>query len=321
MVGISKLFHLESRIHFRSRYAVGRTLILFLAMYLVTVSCSFGAVAPSPPANTELSSADILQKARPAVVKVIVNDAEGKPLSQGSGFFVSKEGIVVTNWHVIAGGASAKITREDGTILKVVGILTFNREIDFALLKVQGETFKYLPLGDSSKIRQGDRMLTLGSPEGLENSASEGIISSVRDLPDGGSLLQTTASVSAGSSGGPVLDREGHAIGIICFTLREGQALNFAIPINAIKPALQNAPKATPLPLKSNSDDAKNISVGESFLAGLQDLPILSNAPDTKESYEKALLHFKEAIGKQKDYEDAYFYVGYCLGNLLNFSQ
>src|SRR5580658_122286 len=118
-----------------------------------------------------------------------------------------------------------------------------------------------LHLGDSSAVRQGDRILTLGSPLGLEQTASEGIVSAVRDLGTDGNVLQITAPISPGNSGGPLLNLSGDVVVIASFRLKDGQSLNFYLAINELKAAIEkpfwilstiSVPEITAVPLPSN---------------------------------------------------------------------
>jgi S1-C subfamily serine protease len=95
-----------------------------------------------------------------------------------------------------------------------------------------------LTLGDTGLVRQGDHILTLGSPLGLEETASEGIVSAVRKSDLYGVLIQISAPISPGNSGGPVLNLVGEVVGIVDFRLREGQALNFALAVNTVSAAM-----------------------------------------------------------------------------------
>jgi len=314
MLGISKVFHLESQIYSRGRYLLGLTSILLFTIYLATVSASLAAVTQSPAAVTELSSADILQKARPAVVKVIVNDAEGKPLSQGSGVIITADGIVLTAWHVIVEAKSVVVWLSTGKKVAVEGVVGGSEETDYALLKVARTRLPIVPMGDSDKIRQGDRVLTLGAPLGMEASASDGMVSAVREFPDGRKLIQMTAPVSPGSSGGPVLNMRGEVIGIASFVLVDGQNLNFAVPINKVKPSLKAPHKVRVLmeTVKAKGDaDAQSL-----FFAGLFALPDDWTAPEAREKIEKALAIFQKAVSKRKDYAQVYCGMACCSGKL-----
>lgn len=194
-------------------------------------------------------AATILARVSPAVVTVLTADSRGVERGFGSGFAVHPDGVVVTAWHVIAGASRVQIALQDGRSLDVEGILADDEQNDLALLKVSGRDLPTVPLGDSDGMRRGDRVLVLGSPMGLGQSASEGIVSApVRVLPRIGEVLQVTAPISPGSSGGPVLNSRGEAVGVATAFLRGGQNLNFAIPINRVKPLLSSR-SSVPRPL------------------------------------------------------------------------
>jgi S1-C subfamily serine protease len=179
-------------------------------------------------------AADVLERVRPAVLTITTADSNGKGLGFGSGFIVQANGVVITAWHVVSGAASAKVKLADGRTIMVLGLLGSDPVKDYALLKVDAAGLPTLIVGDSDKMRQGDKVYTLGSPEGLEQTASEGIVSAVRTDAAAGRLIQTTAPVSHGNSGGPLLNAQGQAVGVVLFKLVNGQALNFALAINQV---------------------------------------------------------------------------------------
>jgi len=107
-----------------------------------------------------------------------------------------------------------------------------------AILQAEGRDLPFVTLGDSDKVKVGEAICVIGSPMLLEGTVSAGIISAVRKLRDGRTLLQITAPISEGSSESPVFNRKGEVIGVASFTLSEGQNLNFAVPSNAVKDLL-----------------------------------------------------------------------------------
>jgi hypothetical protein len=178
-----------------------------------------------------------------------MQDERGQPVSLGSGFFV-KEHVVVTNYHVIekAPRGYAKLVGEKTKYL-ISGIVGLDTKHDLVLLWLQGTSAPVLNLADSSKAAVGDTIFAVGNPQGLEGTFSQGIVSGLRQLSSD-SLLQITAPISPGSSGGPVIDVEGKVVGVSVATFKEGQNLNFAIPSNYLKDMLQRA-SAEPEPLTS----------------------------------------------------------------------
>jgi S1-C subfamily serine protease len=158
----------------------------------------------------------------------------GRPRKIGSGFFIDPAGLVVTNYHVIKGSSSLSVQLHNGSSFIPEMIVFASPEKDFAILKVAGRSLPALRLGDSDKIRAGQQVVALGSPLGLENSVSSGVVSGFRELKEG-AFIQTTAPVSEGSSGGPLLNMHGEVVGITARSAPQGQNVNFAIPINEIK--------------------------------------------------------------------------------------
>ena len=176
----------------------------------------------------------IFKENRKAVVVVIAYDSKGKPISQGSGFIVRPDGAVVTNYHVISNAVDIKIKAGD-KVLKVEGLLHIDKENDIAILKAYGKNLPVVRIGDIEKLTVGEKVYVIGSPEGFENTISDGILSGIREITDKRKILQITAPVSRGSSGGALFNKNGEVIGIVTFLIEEAQNLNFAMPVNLIK--------------------------------------------------------------------------------------
>jgi S1-C subfamily serine protease len=193
----------------------------------------------APTSNAKEDIPTLTRKALPAVVLVIASDKAGKEIRQGSGFIVSDDGKVVTNYHVIEGTTSAVIKLPNGAFYTIEGVLALDQDRDLAVLKASGRDFPFLPLGDSDQVQVGEPVIAIGSPLALEATVSNGIVSALREL-DGTKekVIQTTAAISPGSSGGVLLNSRGQVIGVTAFQMTKGQNLNFAIPADYIKPLL-----------------------------------------------------------------------------------
>ncbi len=192
-----------------------------------------------------------LQKARSSVALIEVFDAANKAIATGSGFFVSADGMLVTNFHVIEGANRIVVKLENGAMYEVAGVLADNSNSDVVLLRVKGDGFAFLEMGDTAKAEVGQHVTVIGSPLGLEGTVSDGIISAKRELPGRVKWLQITAPIAPGSSGSPVLDANGSVLGVATMLMREGQALNFAVPIEAAKLLLgQVSPNTMVKPLE-----------------------------------------------------------------------
>ncbi len=198
-------------------------------------SAGLSAYLSTSSGGTAKTAEEIYADCSPAVFSIAVYDSSGNLLQTGSGFFLSSDGTAATNYHVIEGGASAKITlASNGSVHTVAGIYDYDISRDIALLKITGNGFPALSIGDSDMVAGGATVYAIGSPLGLSNTISQGIISSASRTINGQTYLQTTAPISSGSSGGALLDTSGAVIGITSATLTDGQNLNLAIPINAI---------------------------------------------------------------------------------------
>ena len=129
----------------------------------------------------------------------------------------------------------------NGAFFPVEGIIADDSEHDLALIKVPGKNLPYLNLEDSDALLVGQRVLAIGSPLGLENSVSDGIVSGFRKDTNGKDWIQTTAPASHGNSGGPLLVMDGKVAGVLTWKAGEGENLNFAAPSKLITPLLKNS--------------------------------------------------------------------------------
>ncbi len=199
-------------------HAVAATLLCFQAF----------AHAEQP----SLTPQQIAAMALPSVVRIEV------PGGLGSGFVVRADGRIITNLHVVTGAHEATVVLADGRKLSGVEILEANEAFDLALLKVPAVKLAPLPLGDSSKVQVGQHVVAIGHPLGLSNTVSDGLVSGLRQISAQASLLQLSAPISPGSSGGPIIDEHGEVIGVSTLIITQGQNLNFGVAINAVKPML-----------------------------------------------------------------------------------
>lgn len=194
----------------------------------------------APAHQTALTAEQISAKCAPAVFYIDCYALNGTPFRSGSGFFLSADGLAVTNFHVAANCSRLVITTIDGKTYSDVRVLDSDGENDLALLKVAGSNFPYLELADSSRVVQGQKAYAIGSPLGLTNTMSEGIISNPRRTLHGTEYIQISVPIAPGSSGGALLNEEGKAIGVTSAIFQTGD-LNLAIPSNRIGPLRQSA--------------------------------------------------------------------------------
>ena len=203
---------------------------------LLAAACGARAGAPQPEAvapraPTTFTPAQIAEKATPSVVLI-------KTSSQiGTGFAVWKD-RVATNLHVLAGAREATVITTDGREFKDVQVLGVDPAHDLAVLRLPIDNLVPLTLGDSSAVKAGERVVAIGHPMGLGNTVSDGIISAVRVMDPRVTLLQITAPIAPGSSGGPIFNDRAEVIGVATLFAAEGQNLNFGVPVQYLKPLL-----------------------------------------------------------------------------------
>jgi serine protease Do len=213
-----------------------------------------GAEAPEagmaiPPEMARFNEllASLADRLKPALVHVRLRRAEAPEegeerdeprRSQGSGFIVTADGVVVTNAHVVEGNSTVQVRLFDGRRFsaKVIGR---DSRVDLALLRIEGvQGLPTLPFADSNRVRVGEFVLALGHPFGLEHSVSFGIVSRkgapLTVAAPGFDFIQTDAAINPGNSGGPLVNMAGQVIGVNSMAARNG-SIGFAIPANLVK--------------------------------------------------------------------------------------
>ena len=148
---------------------------------------------------------------------------------------MSVSGKIVTCLHVIKELKVGSVRLSSGEIFDTFTVLAFDERRDLAIIKVPGFALPTVTLGNSDDVKTGEPVMLLGSPRGYEGTLSTGIVSAVRDLPSGVKTIQTDAAANPGNSGGPMVNSEGEAIGVIDSGRLDSENLNFAIPINYIR--------------------------------------------------------------------------------------
>lgn len=176
----------------------------------------------------------LVAKTKPATVQIMALDENWTPIKSGTGFFISPDGLVVTNYHVIQGAAHLAARTNEGATFEFQRVVAQPQGIDIAILKFSADGASFLKLGKSTDAVEGQQVIVIGSPEGLQGTVSEGIISAFRENR---SMIQITAPISHGSSGSPVIDQNGQVIGVATLVAREGQNLGFAIAVEEVERA------------------------------------------------------------------------------------
>jgi S1-C subfamily serine protease len=193
---------------------------------LLTILVLFPGIAI---AQERSSASEVFKKASPSLVTISTADWFG------SGVLIDGSGVVVTNLHVIRGAEKATVRLAGGDTYDAVGVVNVDARKDLALLKIDGARLPVAVLGDSDAVEIGHRVYAIGAPKGLELTMSEGIVSGRRDSGEGHRLLQASAAILSGSSGGGLFDEMGRLIGITTSRIVDGENLSFAVPINYVR--------------------------------------------------------------------------------------
>lgn len=177
------------------------------------------------------SAVQLFRNVEPSV-SFIVTDKGG-----GTGFCVGASGLVATSLHVVQDSKQVSISFSSGRRSDKIELLAVNTDADLALLRAKGMICKPVPLGNSDAVQTGQRIFVIGNPlarQELKASLTDGLISGIRKLENGQKVVQISAPLSPGNSGGPVLTESGTVVGIVAFKLTSGELLNFAIPSNEL---------------------------------------------------------------------------------------
>jgi len=262
----------------------------------------------------------LIKRIEPSTVIVFTYDDKGEFLRLGSGFFISQNGDIITNYHVLQGASSAEVKTPDGKTYSITHIAAMSEQNDIIRLSVDIPSKYVRSLSLSTTFPEvGERIIVYGSPLGLENTVSDGIVSAVREILDFGKIIQITAPISPGSSGSPVLNMKGEVIGIATFQMVEGQNLNFAIPSERI----------ASLNLKEEKKTSISEGLFEQEEKDKKDSDYAYEAADKalyfidKKQYDKALPYLeivtKTEIPSLKAW--AYFSIGICYQELSDYTK
>src|ERR1041385_5400398 len=281
---------------------------LFLAArFVIFLSVCLAICALEARAQDELP--DLVRRIKPAAVAIETFDAKGEKLSRGSGFFLDKDRIV-TNRHVIDGAYRAEVDLNSGNSLPVKTVVAVDAEADVALLKVEARAAQVRSLSlDRTSPQEGESVVVIGNPFGLEGSVTNGIVSAVRDIPGFGRIIQITAPISPGSSGSPVVNMQGQVIGVATLQVAGGQSVNFAIPSERIAQLDRSAQSQTGQSMSLSelvtaTSRNKRAHAVEFFRNGLSFL--------SKDDCQGALPYFQKATDADSAYAEAWAQMGFC---------
>ena len=248
---------------------------------------------------------ELVKSIQPAVATVVAYDVNNNVANIGTGFFVNKYGHLITNHHVLVGRFSAEIRTADGGIYRIRKIVAESQDTDLIKVSVDipQDSVRWLQLSDEvPPVAQ--RVVVVGSPMGLEQSVSDGIISSVREIPGLGTFFQMSAPISPGSSGSPVVDMRGKVVGVASFQFLRGQNLNFAVSSKSVADLKIKAAAQSMSEWTFSRSNQKPRLAAELCRKGYS---LSINGQD-----QQALQYFKLATENDPSSTTAWYGLGYC---------
>jgi putative serine protease PepD len=210
---------------------------IIAAVTLLATALSRATAQTTAPA---LSGDKVVDHVSPAVVLILVSSGNGQVSGIGSGLIVRSDGIVLTANHVVKGMREVQVRLKSGDVYDHVELVATDERRDVAALRIPATGLPVLPTANSAEVRAGSPVYVVSNGAGLPWTASSGVLSATRlaeDVPGAGSgyrLLQFTASLSPGSSGGVLVDAQARALGIVVGFITPGQNVNFAVPVDSI---------------------------------------------------------------------------------------
>lgn len=201
-------------------------------MKFVVLLLSLAALAGAAPTPVEVGA-----RVKKSVLTVLADRRDETKVGMGSGFVISADGLMVTNLHVIGHGRPIEVKSADGTTHDVTHVVAYDRELDLAILRLKGKSWKPLKLGDSSKLAVGQDVLAVGNPQGYQYSVVTGTVSGRRTL-EGAEMVQVAMPIEVGNSGGPLVDMEGRVHGVITLKSAVTPNLGLAVTVNELKKLL-----------------------------------------------------------------------------------
>lgn len=228
--------------------------------------------------RAQLGAEAIARIALPTVARIIGFDENDRPMRQGSGFLVGSPGRIVTNAHVLRGASRLRVQLSEGRTFEVVRVLAYEPGVDLAVIEIPGGGLPSLRLAAAdTRPPIGATVFVVGNPLGLDRTFSDGLVSGYRQRGRQ-QLMQISAPISPGSSGGPVLGSDGRVIGVATATLAEGQNLNLAIPARQVREILSVARsrrEPLSLPLGDRIESADAVDDVSEIVAAFRSYPLI----------------------------------------------
>jgi hypothetical protein len=293
-----------------------------------------------------LSSADdytFFKENQDSIVVVTAYNKKGEPLTEGTGFIASSDGLVITNYHVIGIAKRVKVW-QGSRALDVEGVMYGDKENDFVILKAKGKGLPSVKFGHAYKIKSGEKVYIISSSKNAGHTLSKGVFRKMRQASRGSKVVEITAPVSHGSSGSPIFNKDGEVIGITTSLLKRAESLILAVPADIITEKLDMRAPVTSIEniIKNYQNSAEywfylgyylsEVNLHKDAVNVFDEA--LSLKPDFADAryyrglaYEKlgrdkeALKDYREAARLQPDFADAYFSLGIVCGRLGRYKE
>ena len=282
------------------KFTLGRlsclALVFSLSGTLLTILSPRAVAQKQDHTAVVLSPQELFKRLSPSVFVVEVLDETGSLVATGSAVVVARD-QVITNKHVIEAGVAFRIKQRNRSLPATVTYV--DPDHDLGRLTVEGLKASAVPVRLSTTLTVGEHVFSIGAPEGLELTISEGLISGLREFEQV-RLIQTSAAISPGSSGGGLFDAQGQLVGITTFFLKEGQNLNFALPGEWVRAVASHRPSL-----------AEKNKMGSPADQALPWILLAGQMMDAGE-YQKAVDAFREVVRLTPDNVDAWFSLAFA---------
>jgi regulator of sirC expression with transglutaminase-like and TPR domain len=201
---------------------------------------------PKPADKPDSTVEQLAESVRKSIAVIDYTGRDGQRHGLGTGFVVSPDGLIATNLHVIGEARPITVELADGKRYEATHVHATDRAADLAVIRIDAKDLPALELGDSDALKQGQPVVAVGNPQGLERSVVSGVVSGRRTI-EGESMIQLAIPIEPGNSGGPLLDRHGRVEGVLTLKSAVTANLGFATPVNALKPLLA---RPNPIPME-----------------------------------------------------------------------